>query len=84
MLFPMREMRATLDDTEKLAAAVIEARRLKKTLLVYDKVGKQTAGSSTTWNAGLKDYYFLAAGAEGYHEAKAGQEPIQIRTRQFG
>ena len=79
MLFPMREMRATLDDTEKLAAAVIEARRLKKTLLVYDKVGKQTRWFQYYLEQqGLKDYYFLAGGAEGYHEAKLGKNPIQI------
>ncbi len=79
MLFPMREMRATLDDTEKLAAAVIEARRLKKTLLVYDKVGKQTRWFQYYLEQqGLKDYYFLAGGAEGYHEAKLGKNPIQL------
>ncbi|MCK7513724.1 MAG: rhodanese-like domain-containing protein [Desulfobacterales bacterium] len=79
MLFPMREMRATLDDADKLALAVAEAKRVKKPLLVYDKVGKQTRWFQYYLEQqGLKDYYFLAGGAEGYHEAKLGKNPIQV------
>jgi len=73
-LFPMREMRAPLDDNDKIAAAVAEAKRLKKTLLVYDKVGKQTRWFQYYLEgAGIRDYYFLDGGAEGYFESKFGK-----------
>jgi rhodanese-related sulfurtransferase len=79
MLFPMREMRATLDDADKLALAVAEAKRVKKPLLVYDKVGKQIRWFQYYLEQqGVRDYYFLTGGAEGYHEAKLGKNPIQI------
>lgn len=79
MLFPMRELRAPLDDADKLALAVAEAKRLKKPLLVYDKVGKQVRWFQYYLEQqGLRDYYFLAGGAEGYHEAKLGKNPIQV------
>ena len=73
-LFPMREMRATLDETPKLLSAVMEAKRQKKTLYVYDKVGKQTRWFQYFLEQqGLKDYYFLDGGAEGYYEARFGK-----------
>jgi rhodanese-related sulfurtransferase len=73
-LFPMREMRATLDEAPKLLNAVMEAKRQKKTLYVYDKVGKQTRWFQYFLEQqGLKDYYFLDGGAEGYYEARFGK-----------
>lgn len=79
VLFPMREQRATLDDTDKIALVVAEARKAKKTLLVYDKVGKQVRWFQYYLEQeGLKDYYFLTGGAEGYHEAKLGKLPFKV------
>jgi len=73
-LFPMREMRAPLDDSKKIADAVEEARKSKKTLLVYDKVGKQTRWFQYYLEKqGVKDYYFMDGGSEGYYEAKFGK-----------
>jgi len=78
-LWPMRELRAPLDDSQKIAAAVAEAKRQKKTLVVYDKVGKQTRWFQYYLEKqGLKDYYFLDGGAEAYHEAKFGKSAIKL------
>jgi len=78
-LFPMREMRAPLDDSLKIADAVAEAKRSKKTLLIYDKVGKQTRWFQYYLEKqGLKDYFFMDGGSEGYHEAKFGKLNFQV------
>ena len=78
-LFPMRELRAPLDDADKIANAVAEAKKSKKTLLVYDKVGKQTRWFQYYLEKqGIKDYYFLDGGAEAYHEAKYGKLQFKV------
>jgi len=78
-LYPMRELRAPLDDDQKIATAVANAKRQKKSLLVYDKVGKQTRWFQYYLEQqGVKDYYFLDGGAEGYHEAKFGKLKFTI------
>ncbi|UCH53036.1 MAG: rhodanese-like domain-containing protein, partial [Pseudomonadota bacterium] len=41
-LFPFREQRAQLDEAEKIATVVQEARTKNKALLVYDKTGRQS------------------------------------------
>lgn len=79
VLYPMRELRAPLDDAKKIAAAVDEAKRSKKTLLVYDKVGKQTRWFQYYLEQqGIKDYYFLDGGSEAYHEAKYGKLNFKV------
>lgn len=56
-----------------------EAKKARKTLLVYDKVGKQVRWFQYYLEQqGLKDYYFLAGGAEGFHEAKYGKVPLKV------
>lgn len=78
-LFPLREMRAPLDDETKIAAAVAEAKRRKKTLLVYDKVGKQTRWFQYYLEqAGVKDYFFLDGGAEAFFESKFGKPGFAV------
>jgi rhodanese-related sulfurtransferase len=78
-LFPMRENRAQLDDTQKIAEVVSEAKRTKKPLLVYDKVGKQTRWFQYYLEQqGVKSYYFLDGGAEGYFETKFGKAKFQV------
>lgn len=73
-LFPFKEKRAQLDEREKIADAVQTAKREGKTLLVYDKVGKQTRWFQYYLEQqGLTHYYFMDGGAEGYHEAKYGK-----------
>lgn len=79
VLYPMRELRAPLDDAKKIAAAVDEAKRSKKTLVVYDKVGKQTRWFQYYLEQqGVKDYYFLEGGSEAYHEAKYGKLNFKV------
>lgn len=78
-LFPMRELRAPLDDAGKIAAAIAEAKRLKKTLLVYDKVGKQTRWFQYYLEqSGIRNYHFLDGGAEGYFESKFGKPGFTV------
>jgi len=73
-LFPMRELRAPLDDSQKIADAMDAVKRQKKPLLVYDKVGKQTRWFQYYLEQhGIKDYYFLDGGSEAYYEAKFGK-----------
>jgi rhodanese-related sulfurtransferase len=73
-LFPFREQRAQLDDAKKLEAIIDEAKTKNKTLLVYDEVGKQTQWFQYHLESkGLKDYYFMKDGAQGYFDATLGK-----------
>jgi rhodanese-related sulfurtransferase len=73
-LFPFREQRAQLDDAKKLEAIIDEAKAKNKTLLVYDEVGKQTQWFQYHLESkGLKDYYFMKDGAQGYFDATLGK-----------
>jgi len=79
MLFPFKEKRAQLDEREKIAQVVAEAKRANKPLLVYDKVGKQIRWFQYYLEKeGVKQYYFMAGGAEGYHEAKLGKFKVSL------
>ncbi len=79
VLYPMRELRAPLDDANKIAEAVNEAKRQKKTLLVYDKVGKQTRWFQYYLEKqGMKDYFFLDGGSEAFYEAKYGKPTFAV------
>ena len=73
-LFPFREQRAQLDDTKKLEEILDEAKAKNKTLLVYDEVGKQTQWFQYHLESkGIKDYYFMNGGAQGYFDATLGK-----------
>lgn len=73
-LFPMREMRAQLDEKDKLAAAFDEAKRGKKTLLVYDAVGHQVRWFQYHFEAnGISDYYFMKGGAQAWYDDTLGK-----------
>lgn len=73
-LFPFKEQRAQLDEKDKIDAILEQAKREKKTLLVYDAVGRQV-----DWfqyyleNKGVGDYYFMKGGAQGFSDAKYGK-----------
>ncbi len=78
-LFPFKEERATLDDQRRLAEVVAKAKRADKPLLVYDKVGKQTRWFQYFLEReGVKRYYFLDGGSEGYFEAKFGKAKFAL------
>ncbi len=73
-LFPFREQRAQLDEKDKIAEVVLEAKNKNKTLLVYDKTGRQAPWFQYYLERqGVRNYFFLDGGAEGYHEAKFGK-----------
>lgn len=72
-LFPFREERVPLDQKERLDAVIERAKAQNKTLLVYDKAGHQIQWFQYYLaHKGLKQYYFLKGGAEGYYEATLG------------
>jgi rhodanese-related sulfurtransferase len=78
-LFPFNEKRAELDDREELKQVIAEAKRTGKTLLVYDKVGKQIRWFQYYLERnGIKNYYFMKGGSEGYYEAKLGKFMIKV------
>lgn len=73
-LFPMREQRAQLSELKKIDGVIDQARAGKKTLLVYDEVGKQVQWFQYYLERkGLKDYYFMKGGAEGHFNATYGK-----------
>ena len=73
-LFPFKEKRAQLDEVTKIDEAIDQARREKKTLLIYDAVGKQVRWMQYHIEAkGLKDYYFMNGGAQAYWDNKLGK-----------
>ncbi len=72
-VFPFQEERARLDEKTKLDAVIQRAKAQKKTLLVYDKVGHQVQWFQYYLESkGVKDYYFLKGGSEGYFQATLG------------
>jgi rhodanese-related sulfurtransferase len=73
-IFETKERWITLDDREKLRQMLELAVKEKRTLFIYDEVGKQVQWLQYALiRAGLKDYYFLKHGAHGYF-AKMMQE----------
>lgn len=72
-LFPFKESRAELGDMQSIRYYVQQAKKSNKTLLVYDKVGKQVRWFQYFLEReGVKNYYFMKGGSEGYYEAKLG------------
>lgn len=70
--FPGYERRVGLDDKKKLMKFIKKAKDQKKTLLIYDAVGKQVRWLMyTIERAGLKKYWFMKGGAKGYYEMLA-------------
>jgi rhodanese-related sulfurtransferase len=73
-LFPFRELRAPLGDNAAIDPVIEQAKREKKTLLVYDQVGKQVEWFQYYLEAkGVKDYYFMKGGAQAYSDATLGK-----------
>ena len=73
-LFPFQEQRATLEGSARIDTIIDQARREKKTLLIYDAVGKQVEWFQYYLESkGLGDYYFMQGGAQAYFDAKYGK-----------
>jgi len=78
-LFPFKEKRAQLDEIDRLKTLVLQAKRSGRTLLIYDKVGKQVRWFQYFLEKqGVRNYYFMKGGSEGYYEAKLGKFRIKI------
>lgn len=69
-LFPFVEQRGSLDDEKQLNGHIRTAMSEGKPLLIYDQVGKQVRWLEYRLQVmGVKDYYFLKGGADGFFEA---------------
>ncbi|MFV1997137.1 MAG: rhodanese-like domain-containing protein [Acidiferrobacterales bacterium] len=74
-LFPFEEKFASLDNKKKLDRFINKALREKKTVLAYDAVGKQVRWFEYYLRKkGVKNYYFLEKGADGYFSYLAIQQ----------
>lgn len=66
-LFPFNEKWVPLEKTSDLEKALEEAATRKKTLLIYDEVGKQVRWLQYRLEEmGVRKYYFMKGGAAGY------------------
>jgi rhodanese-related sulfurtransferase len=67
--YPGIERWASLDQQQKLQKYVQKAIKQKRTLLIYDEVGKQVRWLQYALEkAGAKNYYFMHKGAKGYYK----------------
>ncbi len=66
--FPGKERWVSLDDKEKLAKYLRQAKENNKTLFIYDEVGKQVQWLQYALeDLGIKNYYFMNDGAKAYY-----------------
>ncbi|MDH5632678.1 MAG: rhodanese-like domain-containing protein [Gammaproteobacteria bacterium] len=73
-VFPFEEERAELREIDRIKQIIDNSRKQGKTLLVYDKVGKQVRWFQYLLERqGVKNYYFMKGGSEGYYEEKLGK-----------
>lgn len=73
-VFPFEEERAELKEMDRIRQIVKKAKKEGKILLVYDKVGKQVRWFQYFLEKhGVKKYYFMKGGSEGYYEEKLGK-----------
>lgn len=73
-LFPFKESRAQLSETDKIDAVLDQALKGNKTLLVYDAAGHQVRWFQYYLESkGVRDYYFMKNGAQGYFDATLGK-----------
>lgn len=68
--FPGKERWVSLDQKDRLIRYIQKAKKLNKTLYVYDEVGKQVRWLQyEIEKEGLKNYYFMKKGATGYYDS---------------
>jgi rhodanese-related sulfurtransferase len=73
-LFPFKEQRAQLSEKDQLDATIDQALKGNKTLLVYDAAGHQVRWFQYYLEKkGVRDYYFMKNGAQGYFDATLGK-----------
>jgi rhodanese-related sulfurtransferase len=67
--YPGKERWCSLDEKTKLARYLEKAKESKRTLFIYDEVGKQVVWLQYTLEKmGIKNYYFMKKGATGYYK----------------
>lgn len=72
-LFPLRETRVPLDNTQQLERVIRQAVADNRTLLIYDKTGNQIRWFQYHLEArGARNYYFLAGGSEAWFRDRLG------------
>jgi rhodanese-related sulfurtransferase len=82
-LFPFEEKFASLDDKQKLDRYLNQAKREGKTVLAYDAVGKQVRWFEYYLRSkGIKNYYFMKHGADGYVELLAKQQGSSVVAKE--
>lgn len=68
--YPGKERWISLDDKKKLDKYLAKAKQSKKTLFIYDEVGKQVRWLQYALEKhGIRDYYFMDKGARAYYAA---------------
>jgi rhodanese-related sulfurtransferase len=73
-LFPFKESRAQLSETDKIDAVIEQALQGNKTLLVYDAAGHQVRWFQYYLESkGVRDYYFMKHGAQGFFDSTLGK-----------
>jgi rhodanese-related sulfurtransferase len=76
-LFPFQEKRIPFDQQEEMNALFDQAKRENKTLLIYDKVGHQVQWMQYHLErSGVRNYYFMKGGEEGYFKATLGASTL--------
>jgi rhodanese-related sulfurtransferase len=81
-LFPFKETRAQLSETDKIDAAIDQALKGNKALLVYDAAGHQVRWFQYYLESkGVRDYYFMKNGAQGYFDATLGKVSLGQDTK---
>lgn len=82
LVFPFEEERAELAQMNRIREVVAQAKKGNKTLLIYDKVGKQVRWFQYFLEQeGVKKYYFMKGGSESYYEQKLGKFIIRVPDR---
>jgi rhodanese-related sulfurtransferase len=67
--FPGKETWISMDDEERLKQFISQARKDKKTLYIYDEVGKQVRWLQYALkDAGMNNFYFMKKGAKAYYK----------------
>ncbi len=76
--YPGLERWASLENMKKLRKYLKKAKAQKRTLYIYDNVGKQVRWLQYELQAqGLKDYWFMEKGAKGYYDMLGEQAGLR-------
>ena len=78
--FPRKERWISLDNEKQLKSFIIKAKQDKKTLYIYDEVGKQVRWLQYALeDAGMKNYYFMKKGAKAYYASMMEEQGMSSK-----